>query len=361
MTLEEIVRNNAPRERGGRIAKNRTSFEKSFAIYLLLDIHKILKDYTIVFDYYDDVVVFDSSQSPNQISFYQVKSKEDGNWTINKILSRKQGKDGQRLNSILGKMYINTMLFNMFVGESNFVSNVGIRCKLEGKNEDLVSCDFCFNELDTEELKLIKEKLEDELAIDKSEIDEKGIHYISTDFGPRGHIEYIRGKLIESVYGESFSGETRILDLHRLISDIVERKAGYENDCDSINELFIKKGLNKEEFSKILDTYTRLPRLKEIYIKIENKLSMESMPFMETKQIVDKLRELELILLDPNNIAFGKLEDDIVAIIKKENDNIVDLDYKGCIEYIYGKVIKIPSPVKDQYLLKAMVALKLYE
>jgi len=83
--LEKIVTEN-PREKAGSTAYNRFDYQQNWALCKILDLHSTTFDYLICFDYFDDVVIMDSSTDPNKISFYQIKTKNKGNWTSDYLI-----------------------------------------------------------------------------------------------------------------------------------------------------------------------------------------------------------------------------------------------------------------------------------
>ena len=88
MSLKDLLVTTKPRETSGPRSANRFDFQKSWALCRLLELHKSGKDYLIVFDYHDDVLVLDSCGDPNRIDFYQIKTKQSGHWTRRDLIDR---------------------------------------------------------------------------------------------------------------------------------------------------------------------------------------------------------------------------------------------------------------------------------
>src|SRR4051812_13632329 len=89
-----------PRERAGSLAANRFGYQLDWALCRLLELHAEGKDYVVVIDLHDDVLVFDSATDPQSVICYQIKTKDSGSWSRANLLYRKKGKDGP-LASIL--------------------------------------------------------------------------------------------------------------------------------------------------------------------------------------------------------------------------------------------------------------------
>src|SRR6186713_2202824 len=103
-TLKEKLLQVRPRETSGSKTSKRFDFQKNWALCKLLECHKSGKPYALILDYHDDVLLLDSESDPKAVHFYQVKTKEDGHWTLTLLLKRKKGKDGPLL-SPLAKLF----------------------------------------------------------------------------------------------------------------------------------------------------------------------------------------------------------------------------------------------------------------
>ena len=70
-----------------------------------------------------------SSITPTKAEFYQVKTASSQSWTPKSLTSRKQGMDGKKLPSILGKLYNNYVYWEDATRALGFVSNVTLSAK----------------------------------------------------------------------------------------------------------------------------------------------------------------------------------------------------------------------------------------
>ncbi|HEY4289201.1 MAG TPA: nucleotidyl transferase AbiEii/AbiGii toxin family protein [Puia sp.] len=67
-------------------------YQKDISICLMLQYHSNGKDYLFVFDYHDDLVIFNSESKPTESNFLQIKGHDKGSYTLTKLLSGKKGK-----------------------------------------------------------------------------------------------------------------------------------------------------------------------------------------------------------------------------------------------------------------------------
>lgn len=76
MDLRELVVRCRPREQAGPRSADRFDYQKDWAICRLLALHESPGEYLIAFDIFDDVVVLNSAENPDRISFSQIKTRE---------------------------------------------------------------------------------------------------------------------------------------------------------------------------------------------------------------------------------------------------------------------------------------------
>ncbi|MGR0480863.1 MAG: dsDNA nuclease domain-containing protein [Candidatus Electronema sp. V4] len=81
-----------PRENAGSRSANRFDYQKDWAICELLKLYLAQKDFLLILDYHEDIVVLDSESVPKKAIFYQIKSKRTGNWTVAELCRAASGK-----------------------------------------------------------------------------------------------------------------------------------------------------------------------------------------------------------------------------------------------------------------------------
>ena len=79
-----------PRETSGASSANRFSYQVNWALSKLIELHKQGKEYLIVLDFHDDVLVADSEAAPTTIDFYQVKTSRIKDWTLARLTLPKE-------------------------------------------------------------------------------------------------------------------------------------------------------------------------------------------------------------------------------------------------------------------------------
>lgn len=122
MSIREALLTIPQREDGGRTAYDRFEYQTAWGISKLLDLHAAGKNYAVGFEFQDDIISLDDAQSPKTAIFYQVKTKEKGDWSFAQITSRPSSKTGKK-SSFAGRMFDNVVRFGAVVEKLVFVSN----------------------------------------------------------------------------------------------------------------------------------------------------------------------------------------------------------------------------------------------
>ncbi len=81
---------NPPRESAGSLASKGFDYQKNWAICLILKLHEAHDDYVILFDFHEDVVAVTKHDGKHQLEFYQVKTKNKGNYIPNDFCQKKE-------------------------------------------------------------------------------------------------------------------------------------------------------------------------------------------------------------------------------------------------------------------------------
>lgn len=133
--LDDILK--APRrERGGAVGTNRIAFQRDWALSLLLQLHGDGVDYVLLCEVHDDVCLLEGTP-PTSVTFFQVKTLDDGHWTLTKLLKKPVAKSKKKAAgkgatksagalknlSIISALYQNAVTFGAAVKALCLVSN----------------------------------------------------------------------------------------------------------------------------------------------------------------------------------------------------------------------------------------------
>lgn len=142
-------------ERGGENALRGFVYQASWGINYLLEKQKEKSSYLFLFEYHDDILVLDSSNSPTSAEFIQVKTKKDGKWTLPAIVNATRAKP----KSFVTKLYDH---FYQFVGHEIhmvLLSNAGFDFLVDNQEKS--------SDLSKENKSVIVSKVQEQLNINK--------------------------------------------------------------------------------------------------------------------------------------------------------------------------------------------------
>lgn len=316
MDLRDALVKQKPRERSGSKSSNRFDFQKDWALLKLLELHEHAPDYLVVLDYHDDILVLDSETNPSEMDFYQIKSKESGNWTLPRLTTAKTDKVGGYLLSIVGKMYDCKLKFPTNEVQLNFVSNATFNLNLEDPSENSKSKKrICLTELEPSEIEKMCVALMSEHKLSK-EPDFAEISFLHvTDLTITGHDKYTKGELIEFLERMYPDGKFRPGAIYRAIFEEIKRKTNYEWEVSDYADILKHKAISRREFQKLLDSSIGVGTdLDDVWAMVEYRLQIERVPFFILQRLKENWRKTELSMMDPTNNYFLEVRKHIVAL-----------------------------------------------
>lgn len=299
----------APRETSGARSANRFTFQKSWTLCHLLDLHKAGTPYVVVCEYHDDVAVLDAVQ-PSRVAFYQVKTSST-RWTLNRLIARAKGKT-ETNGSILGKMYGHRKDHGALVESTNFVSNACF-------NIPLASGDTCserlrvgVHELAAEERTRAATAVQGEHALPTPADFGETTWLTVTDLAPNGHETYARGKLSE------FLGEQKrdfnVTATYRVLFGEVVRRTDREGTFASITDAVTAKGITRAQVEALLTAASSLPEIyRSGWTSAESRLNHEAVPFGQIQQLRHAYTRYFAERMDESNDALQSLRNAIRA------------------------------------------------
>jgi hypothetical protein len=294
LLLDEFIAK-PPRERSGSRSANRFDYQLSWAFCLLLDLESQNKDYLLVLDYHDDVVVFDSEHSPSKADFFQVKTETKVNWTLERLLKQLEG---NKL-SILGKLYAHKIAFGEKVRSLNFITNARFHLQTASKPDGTVteSClvsELCASALDELKNALMREhKLESQPSCDVV----IGLRTDSLSLDHKVHAEGKFSRFLREHFGHKSYGVVS----HSFLALLEElrRRNNYEGQLGSAADIS-KKSFGRTEFSLFLKKCAGAAA-RENWDPIQRMLIDEQVDIFTVQSFGRAWETRELVLLDTSD------------------------------------------------------------
>jgi hypothetical protein len=268
------------RETAGSRSSNRFDYQKNWSLCELLQLHSNYSDYLMVFEYHDDIVVFDSQDNPSNAIFYQVKSKKSGNWTIGALTNCNDGKP-----SILEKLYENYQAFPKNVKRMVFSSNQPLSAKLKNGDKAIELKKIKFLQLSDQDKEKIQSSVEPK---GQDYCDINGLYRIETEkngLRPDDHTVITKGKLVEFFEYLHPESEINVSLVYKTFFDEIRRKSNYEEPIRKTSDLISYKSIGKSDFDKMIGAVTNRTTDSDLWHEANSVMNAEGYSFQEIRRL----------------------------------------------------------------------------
>ncbi len=249
--LASALTSACPRERSGSQTVGRYGFQANVGILKLLELHEGSKDFRLVFDIYDDLVVLSPSDVPAEISLFQVKSRDPGQWTTSDLCNR-VGKKAPR--SIVARLYGHEIDFGPAVVTTAFISNASFKVRLQSgspsSGDDHYIAGTAIHSDDA--LKITDAVVDDFDAANVPAWLPK-FALIRTTLGVHGQELVIKGRLHEHFSKAGYGGSIDLTAVFETLHGSIEQKTGFSQvGADPLDGLK-RKSITRRDFEELLD------------------------------------------------------------------------------------------------------------
>lgn len=338
MDLKTRLLDTPPRDLSGPNASDRFTYQHTWALCHLLQLHILGQDYVVIFDHFEDVTVLDAEIEPSLISGYQIKTKDASNFTVNGLLKREngEGEPPKLLPSILGKLYDLKVRFPMEVKLLAIVANasVSVRLKSDGAmHRDQILTKFA--DLHDDEQKKIVEALEAEFPAQTAVTLDGVLEFIKSDIPLDGHQTHARGKLVEFLQHLFPNREFKIVPLFQaLLSEVVSRNNNHEQNSDYA-ELLRRKSLSRRRFTEVLQE-AGVSAQQVDRQEVSQRLNAEGCSFALLTAMRQEWDAVQLDRLAKRDVPYLRLRDRIKSAVDLHFGQARLLDL---IDVCYGAVV----------------------
>lgn len=344
-----------PRETSGARTSNAYDYQKDWALCKLLKLHKAESDYVLFLDYHEDIVVFDSSNDPQNADFYQVKQKKSGNWTIASL--SKQKVPDELASSILGKMFYSEDIFSEYTNSMAFVSNQGVSCKLKNGNKGLDQNIIQFNELDPADKATVRNAVHSSSAKTSNVAGLRKLCLAKTELGVDTHRNLTVGNLVD-FFESIHPGKPIATTLaYCTIFDEIRRKTNNSMTCTNVEELLQLKAITQKDFNAIINQITEHSSSTDLWSGMEAQLRSESYSFADIMRIKKQWQTYLVEQMDANNGPAIKLKSSIRKSLEENDHFLSGNTLKDIIDEMKTK-LRTPENqhlYSDEYLKAAII------
>jgi hypothetical protein len=247
--LQSLLETATPRERSGSQTAARYDFQTNFAILKLVELREAGQDFRVVFDVFDDLMVLDSALAPTSGRFYQIKSRDAGDWNMSD-LCKKVGSKAPR--SIVSRLYAHVPTFGIAVAETAMVTNAAYRLTLlDGSTSSGAHHKIEGIELHADEVKKVATAVKED--INPSDVPGwlPKLAFIRTSLGVHDQQLLVVGRLQKHVEEfESVDG-VKISAVYETLHASITQKTGFSQEGIDSKELVGRKSLSKAELDEL--------------------------------------------------------------------------------------------------------------
>lgn len=332
MSLSNALVSTSQPERGGEVAIRGFEYQASFGISYLLEKHALKKEYVFIFEYHDDILVLDSDVAPSSSEFIQVKTKQNGVWTIASVINA----TAKKPISFIAKLYRHFLNFKSYPIELLFVSNAGFdfittaRCKAESLDEITKN-------------KIVEKVTQQIEGIETVRLE--NLEFVTSDLSLTGYSSHLKGKIcdfLDDVYGVEHG--INVSSLTSVLVKICNDKARVSSDTISNFEDLIKKkgitsGFIDDVLSKINSSKEQQPCWRHVLTFFQNDSDLLELIELESifNRVAVRLGDVNSLYYHYlceicNHLDFGVIFD-IKDIKQSFNDFIILADAPNPTKY----------------------------
>lgn len=334
MSIETKILTKKPREESGPKTSRKYQFQKDLSLYVLLQEHSTREDYLFLFDFHEDLIISNSSNTLSGLECIQIKSKDKGNWTISDLTKQPKGK-----NSIIGKLYHNKLVFEDAVKSLSFLSNGTFSFKkLKSGSESKSLTDIKANDLSDEDANRCENSILNEHSIKKSEFGKIGQFKVTTlsNLKSSTHCVGELASLINSLNPSSNINSQ--LAYEQVFREITRRTNETVSDKTfrHISEILRIKGISKAQFIEFLNKAGLYKSVDEEWSDVKSSLEFDGIGHIELGKYKNSWRDMSARLIaDSSSIPLRKLKNEISDILISQETEIKSLKLLGLVNHIY--------------------------
>lgn len=312
----------APDDNSGSSSSNRFAYQINWALYKMLELEQLGRDYMIVMDYHEDVVIIDTSIKENNIDFYQVKTKKGDYWKPSDLYVTGKDSKGNIKNSILGKLLKHSIDFSK-ARDYYFVTDSFLRPENYVKGKDFDDSKIPFSKLTPEIQKSIKQNVKKEFGSLKSEV-WKHFYISQQQLNIDNYMDTIVGLIQKFIDKKLSKAEISSSTLYDSLYSEIERVQDYEGYISDEKVLMERKSFKHSDFAAYIEKLakfnsydTKCNRVIDKYLPMAGD-EMNMVREVQFKQILNT--KIKAFLYDYNNAEFLQLSSFIARMVSEFND-----------------------------------------
>ncbi len=350
-TFLDQLQDNRPRESSGSKSSNRFEYQKNWALAKIFELHAEGVDYAVLFDYHDDVLLLDSASAPQKAQFYQIKTKQTGEWLIGELVS----KGNDRLSKI-AKLYSSRISFGTNAQQLCFMSNARYRLRLVGKEniDDASNYNLIrFTDLHEDCRKKIHKAIKLQLNTSVSDDDLAAITLAVSDSSITGHMTHTIGCI--SLFFSSKYPEHSIdsVSVYRVLKTEVDKRNSYEWSHVGFSDVLRQKSLSRSQVDGMISEMLSVKRKSVDWPSIETNLLNSNVEMQTIRSIKREFTNYEVRRMNQSDIITQRLRQRTRECLDRAKGIA---NYNSLVNVLYGEIMKYKEfSTIDEFFCKACI------
>ena len=312
-----------PDDNSGSMTSNRFGYQKNWPIYKLLELESLGRDYMIVMDYHEDVIILDSSTKVENIDFYQLKTKSSDYWTKGDLIKSETNAKGEITHSIIGKLLKHSIDFPS-ARDYYFVTDTFVANSMLNKGKDFQKAKIPFSKFKPDTQESIKDSIKKEFPNIKDEV--WNHFYISQEqLKSDNYKETIIGFLNKFIDQKLPVADIKATTLYDSLFSEIESLQDFEGAITETDILTVKKSFKHSDFQAFIkklasfESYDR--KCDRVIDSFITKASREEMNFKRRRVFSRILKDkIKAFAYNYNDTEFIQLRNLITNLVRGFDD-----------------------------------------
>lgn len=361
LDLQTLVFAKKPRENAGARSSNRFDYQKDWAIVKLTELHASGKDYLLAFEFHDDIAIFDASENPSKIEFYQVKTQDKPHWLLTDFAKTKKDKDGNQLPSIFGKLNDHLSNYGNCVAGLFLITNSKVQATLTNDTDCMSVRTFDLKDVKNDEIQKLSTKLTVEFGTNDLQNLINLIAFRLRELDINQHSDITKAKLSAFIEAELPDVKYQIGPFYTAIFDEVKSKSNVEETVLNFDRLKAVKAISRSDFERYLSVLKNNNSMRDLATSIENRLNQEKVDYRFVSAFKSQAKTYELQRMNYGDKGFQQTEQRIFnyADAYQRKSGIISDD----LNVIYSSIPEnqIKGVLLSEDYIKTIILFRLYE
>ena len=249
--LQQTLQSARPRERSGSSTVGRYDYQAHCGLLKLVELHKAEGDFRIVFDYFDDMLILNSSATPDGAQMLQIKTKDAGDWSTANLCALV---GSQAPRSIVARLYDHLVVLGDPVTQTSFVSNAAFKVMLKDGSKSSGDQHWINgDEIHDEDIETIRKAVEKDTSPCDMAKWRSRLVLIRSPMSVHGQKAYVIGVLHEFFCNELELPDVALDAIYETLYETIQECTRFSQDGIPADEIIRKKSITRADIDAVIE------------------------------------------------------------------------------------------------------------